>query len=210
MRILATTDVHGSNRALDFIETYSSKHEPDLLCIAGDITHFGPAEWAREWLDQIEMPCLAIPGNCDPPETLGAIEASKATALHLKREVVDGIGFVGLGGSSPTPFPTLFEWEDDYALQIEGLLDPASVLLSRGPPRGSLDDTHFRGNVGSQSLRDIIDRKVPRLVICGHIHEARGPAALCRTKLVNPGMLARGYAALVDIQDTIEIELLSL
>jgi Icc-related predicted phosphoesterase len=204
MRILAMTDVHGSKHALDFISQFASRYEPDILCIAGDISHFGPVEWAGELMDQIDnqigVPCLTVPGNCDPPETVEAIKESRVTGLHLKSEEVGGIKFVGLGGSSTTPFPTLFEWEDDYAMQIDGLLDDSSVLLSHNPPLGCLDSTHFVKNVGSKSLREMVDRRQPRLVICGHIHEARGIAELGRTRLVNPGMLAKGFAAVIDME----------
>ncbi len=210
MRILATTDIHGSKNALDFIETFSSRHEPDILCIAGDLSHFGPAEWSKDLLDKLPLDCLAIPGNCDPPETADLIEETTAIGLHLKKEEINGISFVGLGGSCPTPFPTLFEWEDSYAYKIEELLDQESVLLCHNPPHGYVDKTFFGSHVGSKALREIVDRKRPRLMISGHIHEARGTDENASTRFVNPGMLAKGYAAVIDIDENIEIRLISI
>jgi Icc-related predicted phosphoesterase len=49
------------------------------------------------------------------------------------------------------------------------------ILVSHQPPYGFGDrfpDRH--DHVGSEALRDAIDRVRPRLVICGHIHGGRG------------------------------------
>ena len=78
MKILAVADIHGSqyrlNNVLDNVEKYS----PDLVIICGDITQFGPGDVATNFLNQIPVETVAIPGNIDTPEVGDAINESNA------------------------------------------------------------------------------------------------------------------------------------
>ena len=98
MKILAAADIHGSqyrlNKILDNVEKYS----PDLVVICGDITQFGPGDVAINFLNQIPVDTLAIPGNIDTTEVRDAIDESRAINIDLKRVVKNGISFVGIGG----------------------------------------------------------------------------------------------------------------
>ena len=47
MRVLVIVDIHKSDSALNTTIDYIKKHEPDLLLIAGDITTFGPLDFAQ-------------------------------------------------------------------------------------------------------------------------------------------------------------------
>ena len=67
MNILAISDLHGSTHKA--LNNYLKNNKIDLIVIAGDITHFGPAELAEDILNEIssyDIPVVAIPGNCDP------------------------------------------------------------------------------------------------------------------------------------------------
>jgi Icc-related predicted phosphoesterase len=51
-----------------------------------------------------------------------------------------------------------------------------------------------------------VEEYQPNLLLCGHIHEDRGEESLGYTKILNVGELGRGYAALIELGETIEVE----
>jgi Icc-related predicted phosphoesterase len=55
--------------------------------------------------------------------------------------------------------------------------------------------------VGSSVIRTFIEREQPDLVLCGHIHESRGVDEIGETQIVNPGPVAEGHYAVVDVDD---------
>lgn len=62
--------------------------------------------------------------------------------------------------------------------------DGVDVIISHGPPLLYGDRLGVR-NLGSESLLRAVNRLSPRLVVCGHIHEARGVYKHQSTKIVN-------------------------
>lgn len=200
MRILALADVHGDPSHIDGL--LEKAGDVDLAVISGDLTQFGPGSGAEKLLSMFGVPVLAVPGNCDPKDVMDAIDSSDAVNLHNAMKKIDDFTFIGMGGSCPTPFNTPFELEED---EIEKTLEPlfeaaegTVVLLSHTPPRGLLDDVGGE-NVGSTAVAKFFKRA--KLVICAHIHEARGFARSGDTFLVNPGMAAQGYAALIELDE---------
>ncbi|MHC1576440.1 MAG: metallophosphoesterase family protein [Methanosarcinaceae archaeon] len=236
MRILAISDPHGDYSKIAAIQQRVG--DVDLVLVVGDITNFGPAEKARELLDMFGQPTLAIPGNCDPRSMINILDETRAVNLHnASWTIVDDdnnngddsgnrnissishntIIFLGLGGSNPTPFNTPFELQEE---EIERLLKPLFteaehtpyhrlVLLTHAPPKGTVDAVPA-GNVGSSAIAKFLGRA--DLIVCGHIHEARGVVRQNGTVVVNPGMASQGYAALIEIENrdvgNIDVELI--
>jgi len=67
------------------------------------------------------------------------------------------------------------------------------------PPYG-VQDTLFNGeSSGSVSLHRFIEEVQPDILLCGHIHEARGEGRIGATRVVNAGELRRGFGAVVEI-----------
>ena len=48
------------------------------------------------------------------------------------------------------------------------------ILITHTPPKYHLDETGSRAAVGCESLRQMLWRIRPSLLICGHVHESRG------------------------------------
>jgi L-alanine-DL-glutamate epimerase-like enolase superfamily enzyme len=69
------------------------------------------------------------------------------------------------------------------------------------------DRTFLMRHVGSQALRAFVDAHQPDLVICGHIHEARGIDRIAATQVVNCGLAAAGSYAVVEVAASLAIEL---
>ncbi|WP_094229171.1 metallophosphoesterase family protein [Methanolobus psychrotolerans] len=201
MRLFAIADPHGNYSKIEKLLEQSGNI--DVVLIAGDITNFGPDEKALELIDMFNPPILAVPGNCDHESILEVIENSRAMNLHNRSVEIDGIRFVGMGGSNPTPFCTPFEIQEcDFETNLNNLMnekektDETVILLTHVPPYGILDkvgDVH----VGCKALSTFLDKA--NLMVCGHIHEARGIKKYGKTIIVNPGMAALGFAALIDI-----------
>lgn len=201
MRLFAIADPHGNYSKIEELLRIAGKM--DVVLIAGDITNFGPDEKALELFSLFELPILAVPGNCDQRSILDLIENSSATDLHGKSITIDGVKFIGMGGSNPTPFCTPFEIQEcDYEESFGRLTEEENenepmVILTHAPPFGILDDVGDE-HVGCKVLNNYLDRA--DLIVCGHIHEARGIVTSGKTTIVNPGMAALGFAAVIDLE----------
>ena len=210
--VLLIADLHGQFGKIDsFLDL-----NPEAVFIAGDITNMGPVDSVDEMLSRIDVPCFAVPGNCDPREIIDTIEHSDAVCLHGTRLDLGTMTLVGVGGSNPTPFNTPFEMTDK---QIDDLLHGAmekmersvhNVLITHAPPYDTLD--LINGNhVGSQSIRRHM--KAFDLVCCAHIHEQRGVKDVDGVKVVNPGPAMDGYCAMLHFgteAKDIRVELLTV
>ena len=203
MRILAAADFHSSNQGARMIYDAVVSHKPDLTLICGDITHFGPLAWAKVFLESIPCDVLAIPGNCDPPEMVSLLDDLRIS-LHAREIAKGGCTFIGLGGSSPTPFRTPFELsEDEIWKKLSSLMKPDVILVTHDAPRGHLDITGTGDSVGSIAIDRIVQKHSPVFSIFGHIHESPGIQRE-GTIFVNPGPAMSGKYAIIDT-DTQEI-----
>jgi Icc-related predicted phosphoesterase len=218
MKILAISDPHGDYSKIE--KMIERAGDFDLAVIVGDITNFGPNEKVQELMELFDKPVLAIPGNCDQKSILKALDASKAVNLHGKTEQIGKIRFIGLGGSNPTPFNTPFELsEEEIEKTLEEMVCSAEkaedcgtiVLLTHAPPHGARDELPF-GHVGSEAISKFVDRV--DLVVCGHIHEAKGIETVGKTVVVNPGEACKGSCALITLEESegkpIEVEFIGL
>ncbi len=190
----------------------------DVIIVAGDITHFGSIKDGLSLLSVFRkqpLQVLFVPGNCDP-EDLVAEKAKNVRSIHRECYRIEDFSFVGVGGSAPTPFNTPFELTE---IEIAEILNQSSncpietrlVLVSHSPPENTLVDMTASGeHVGSSSIRDFITTKKPALVVCGHIHEARGIDKIGETVVVNPGSAGHGHVALVSLDKRADVQLCSL
>lgn len=187
------------------------------VIVSGDLTTAGGVARARRVLEALRA-CNPVVyaqiGNMDTAEVTGYLEGEgvnihrRALRLAEAGESPDGrlpeIGMMGLGYSSPTPFKTPSEapdavlgaWLDETwreAKAFERLL-----LVSHDPPFGTEADMIGKGaHVGSEAVRNFVEKVQPDVCLTGHIHESRVCTRLGRTVLVNPGPLASGGYALL-------------
>ena len=209
MRILCLSDLHGEGAGLG--DLLAASPEAAVVAIVGDITHLGGAAEAEKVLAPVIASgrrVLAVPGNMDGEGARLYIE-EKGFSLHGRGTAIGEVGFLGLGGSNPTPFGTPFEIGADEARRLlaAGLGQIAGagfkVLLSHAPPRSTRLDKGFAGmHIGSAEVKDFLLSGAVGLCLCGHVHEAPGEefvgAALC----VNVGPFKNGHCALVEIADS--------
>ncbi len=210
MKFLALSDLHGDYSKVEALLQRAG--EIDAVLITGDITNFGPAEKALEFIDMFDVPVLAIPGNCDPVDILEVLDSSEAINLHKNSHNIGDVNFMGLGGSNNTPFDTPFELtNEDIEHSMEKLCGKCSgirnVLICHAPPYGHSDELPV-GHVGSQSIAKFVNHYA--LVVCGHIHEARGTNTAGNTIVVNVGEASKGYGALITMNDNVSVELIEV
>ncbi|RLF49130.1 MAG: phosphodiesterase [Thermoplasmata archaeon] len=198
MKILAVADIHGSDRGAEVVFEAIEEHGPEIVCVAGDITHFGPPEWAEKFLNSIRVKTYAIHGNCDPPEVQDAINRSRAINLHHKVILEGEYAFVGFGGENYSVIPLSPE-----------ITSKVIIVLAHQPPYGILDTAMNGRHIGNRGLSSFIEKYSPALVISAHVHEARGVEKDENTTYVNPGEARKGYYALINIEGRrTDIELL--
>ncbi len=211
-RILVVSDIHASTSKLSKL----SQVERDITIVAGDLAKCGSLEEAQAILDTLvsqSQPVVWVPGNCDNPQLASYSGPKGSYNVHGRTVVVDGIRFIGIGGSPPTPFNTPFELSEEAIEEIlskaaeemaasDGVESRDLILVSHSPPlRSGLDRVRGGAYVGSIAVRRFIEKYRPRLVACGHIHEAWGVSCLAGSTIVNPGPLAEGRYALVLYDD---------
>ncbi|WP_461211536.1 metallophosphoesterase [Desulfocurvus sp. DL9XJH121] len=181
------------------------------IIVSGDITtHDGVpgAKRAIERMRAVNPNIMAQIGNMDGPAVQDWLEAEGLNIHNKALELAPGIGIMGLGWSSPTPFGTRSEVPDE---RLGKWLDETHakagawaqlLLVSHTPPMGTrTDDLGGGRHVGSQAVRAFIERVRPTACLTGHIHEARSQDDLAGTRIVNPGMLALGGYALIGLKD---------
>jgi Icc-related predicted phosphoesterase len=179
--------------------------EGDLLLLAGDFLNDGAARQRvfldtafREWVSGVaaRMPVVATPGNHDwifqtHPDL---VPNDLPWTVLVDQEVT--VGGLRIWGS---PWqPPFFDWafnlpeedlEEKWALIPEGI----DILLLHGPPFGAGDITLRGERVGSPSLTARILAVRPKLVVCGHIHSARGEYRLDTVPVINAAMTDERY-----------------
>lgn len=65
--------------------------------------------------------------------------------------------------------------------------NPNSVLIAHNPPYGHVDKAYNGKHVGSKILFNAIKKHKPKLVLCGHIHEAKGRSKIGDIPVYNLG-----------------------
>ena len=191
MRILAFSDIHDEEIALEKLKKFYDINKFDHVFISGDITNRS-VSFAEDILDAFPN-CYLVPGNNEPLAVMEFLK-SKKNFIHEKRvELDDKLNLVGFGYSNITPFNTPNEYSEGEIYTRIGKLkiDENTILLIHCPPYGFFDEV--RGKyIGSTSIKRIIEEKRPLAVLCGHVHEQQGTAMLGNTKIIKlPAALAR-------------------
>jgi len=214
VRIAYAVDVHGRIDAVD--RALAQTGPVDVLVVGGDLTTAGSAADAeraiRHWL-LLAPVVLAVAGNMDSP-VIDARLVELGVSLDGRGVVLGDVGFAGASAAPHSPLHTPYEVPDEELAEraAAGLREIAAsrvrVLCPHAPPYGTACDRLRSGeHVGSPSLRALVEREQPDLVLCGHIHESRGEDTIGSTRVVNPGPVASGHYALVEVGESVSVSL---
>jgi len=196
MELCVIADLHGRTDYLPRLKEV----DYDLLIICGDITNFGHFKEAHTILALFPEPYLAVHGNCDHKDVVKALN-EKGCNLHQNIITVKNELFTGFGGSNPFVGKTPCEYSEEVIYNGLSTAPHKCILVTHAPPKGTKTDKAFKiKHVGSTAVRQAIEEKTPKIVLCGHIHESRNTDHLGKTLVVNPGKFSEGYYALVSVE----------
>jgi len=214
MRIAYVVDVHDRFDAVG--EALEALGEVDVLLVGGDLTNLGTADDAERAIElwrPLAPQLFALAGNMDSP-AIDERLVDLGVSLDGRGVAVEGVGFAGVSAAPLSPLHTPYELpEEELRRRAESGLDAirdaqVRIFCPHAPPRDTTCDLLRSGeHVGSVAVRALVDREQPDVVLCGHIHEARGTDKIGSTRVVNPGPVASGHRALVEVADAVSVSL---
>jgi uncharacterized protein len=136
--------------------------------------------------------------------------------LHRSSFCSADYGFLGMGGmvaKDPRRLgdPARYCHRDDVVYETLTKAYPdasgtkCKIAVVHQLPRGAQDTFYNGESSGSISLRGFVEKHQPDLLLCGHIHEARGKSLIGSTQIVNVGELRRGFAQIIEIDEDITV-----
>ena len=200
MRIYAVADIHGKTEKIEKIKQVASEEAPDILVIAGDITHYFSPLKTLDQLKNIPIPILTIRGNSDLNRVEGFLQGQKNTILlnHTPLTYRD-VRFLGINGTIPLPFVSKICFKEVQRLDgLKHSITPKTILVVHPPPRGICDKVMNNFSAGSFGLRHLIENHPPLMVLCGHIHEQAGYQFFQNVLVVNCAMNKTCSGAIID------------
>ena len=208
VNMLVCSDLHGSKEALSMLAKVANPKEYDLMVVCGDFTTMGSVDFVHEFLKKIKLKVLAIPGNCDMPETVGALEKRYAS-LHNARLTFGGWQFFGYGGGVPTTSGMPFEVEEaEIESSLRAVAVEGGVMVTHIPPYGMNDVGRSGKHTGSKGILRVANDFKVKLSLAGHMHESRGVQTSGETTYVNPGSVRNGHYASLWLGSEVKVQLL--
>lgn len=188
MKIYACADIHGFPERVQRVRELVQQLSPDVVILAGDLTHAGRGREALNLLNELTCPVVAIPGNMDPPFVAKTIAESRAKDVLTAAVQIQGFTFCGPDAAT----------------------ERCDVLVAHEPPYGVLDTIPSGRHIGSPKVARAVERLHPRVVVCGHVHESPGVARLGGTFVVNctMGDGIHAGASIILGEEAVEVTLL--
>lgn len=207
MKLLVTSDLHGNLDILDKMDKQFA--QADAVLFAGDFAQFEHPETGTPALEKLckkHETLFAVIGNCDEPSFLDEIE-SKDISVEGSMVFHEGLVFAGSGGGSKFTGTTPNERTEEELVSDLSILNQEEnqtwdnlILLIHNPPKDTKCDMIGNGaHVGSQQLREFIEKTKPLAVITGHIHESAAVDKIGDTVVINPGPLSDGRYAWLEV-----------
>jgi Icc-related predicted phosphoesterase len=192
MKILASGDIHGDKILVERLAERAEKEKVDLVVLCGDLTQFendtsgilGPFVKRKQKV-------VFIPGNHESFATADFLaKRYGATNLHGYSMKSGDIGLFGCGGAN-IGINMLTEKE------IYGILKKGNDYLKESKTRIMVTHVHPTGTKmekftwfvpGSSGVRKAVERFMPDILLCSHVHEAHGiEERVGKTRVINVG-----------------------
>lgn len=212
MRIAYIVDIHGAYDRVP--EAVADIGDIDLLVVGGDITTGGTPDEAEDavagWRT-LTPSVFAVAGNMDSP-AIDARLAELGVALDARAVRIGDVAVFGVSAAPISPMQTPYELHDEeLERRIEQGFGEAAgsrvtIFCPHAPPaRTACDRLRSGEHVGSEVIRAFVEREQPDVVLCGHIHEARAGDRIGASRIINPGPVAHGHYAVVDVDGEVTV-----
>lgn len=194
MKLLCGSDFHGT--VPKNLEETVKKEKPEAFLYAGDMAPHpweeGSAAEVVDTLSNLDIPVYVVPGNVEDMDLLIVSDKATPTFNLIGMKRVDFAGYSIVGFSDVT-LPLVFAFKSLRENMLESILKECkpekTIVLNHVPPHDTRVDYAtawgFEEHAGDEALRKIIDKFQPLLVVCGHIHEAKGTDKIGKTLVVN-------------------------
>ena len=141
-------------------------------------------QFYKNILKRSTKPVLLLMGNDDGILGDGTEWTSEGNVVFIdQRKAKSGkYNFVGYQFTTPFVGGTFERTESRQTSDLSALqelIDPNTILISHGPPRGILDQDRDGKHVGSKALASTVRKKPVWLHLFGHIHGAFGQQGNC-------------------------------
>jgi hypothetical protein len=201
LKIIALPDLHETG--VNYLPNIAAAlAEADLVLLVGDMTNGGNnIAHVVNAVQQHNPKILAVPGNWDNDDAFEYLSLLNIN-LHERHQILNGIAFLGAGGSAAPGVGMRVYTEAEYTQILTAAADNIDaaipkILVTHQPPTGVL---RIRA-LGSQAIRAFIEETQPLICFTGHVHEARGIERIGSTQVINPGAFKHGYYAYAEIVD---------
>jgi putative phosphoesterase len=206
LNLLVCSDLHGSSEAARMVEAASLEASYDAVVICGDFTTLGSTSFVSDFLASMKTRVLAVPGNCDHPDTVAILERANAS-VHNMRVSLHGWNFFGFGGGLPSDSGMPFEIEEDIVERsLRSVAISEGIMVTHMPAYGMNDLTRAGLSLGSEGILRVAKEFKPVLALSGHVHESRGKVLTMDTTFVNPGPAKNGLYASVQVGEVVSVQ----
>jgi Icc-related predicted phosphoesterase len=218
-RFLICANLECRPKSLDWLRRMVEMRRPDAILFAGGVldairahmplpnkqrmTHDEAVFVERffQTLAGLKVYSAVIPGPGDFPVEeflrLGMnaeVESPHVHLAHMTRLEEGNAALCGLGGRIDHGDGLSRALAEFHLRQIGSAEQPQRILLLSSPPPGILG-----GSEGNAVVGELIDSLHPTLCVVSGPTEQRGSQRIGHTLIVNPGFLAEGFAAWVDL-----------
>lgn len=184
MKLLCCADLHNSFDLTHF-ETQTYDKEPDIIVTLGDIS-VQDLRIIKRTADNLCIPAIGVCGNHDEPFVLQSVDIDD---LHGKVKTIDGVSFVGIGGSLRYKRSNYMFLTQQQSIDIAKKLPKADVLITHDKAyTGWFVDTKAQfakdPHAGLVGITKYIRKNKPKYHLYGHLHqrmteEKYGTTSMC-------------------------------
>jgi len=189
MKFLTFVDLHDDKKYLKELVQRASKDDIDFVVCAGDVSQFGRGLIAvLEQFNSLGKKMYIIPGNHENDAMLKKVNGQFSNIINFHQDAVEIGDYVFLGYGEGG-----FVFEDAEFRKVArhwyGKYNGRKIVfVTHGPPFGTAVDKIDQKYVGNKDFSQFIQRILPKLVICGHLHEtANKTDQINKVRIINPG-----------------------
>ena len=189
MKILFFVDLHGDMDTLRTLKNKSSN--ADIVVCAGDISQMElNLPELIQYMDTFNKPVLMIHGNHEDEHGLRDLcdKFPNITFIHKGVHHIENAVFLGYGGDGFSTNDPEFVYVANAFFKPEAKDKERIILVTHGPPHGTVIDNINGDYRGNKSYRKFIEEVKPHVAVSGHLHETSGlHEKINRTFVINPG-----------------------